>query len=377
ELKSYRNSHELIRSQFAIWGELDSEDANVCFNDYSIFCELVNRMINIYESDDRSKLINVMEKKFVPATGRLKKKFTEKLNESNLLMQAMHRKNKTMMRYTTIFSSGIIVLALVAGFIIGVKIYRSIMNPLKTLCKSAEILGRGELREPIQLKIRNEFSKLASAFNKMAQDLKNLESQVIQVDRLSSIGQLAGGIAHELNNPLSGVLGQSQIVLDGIEPAHPLYEHVKKIERAAKRCKESVTKLLRFSRQREYEYSEVYINDVVEDVLSLADSDLKSANIEVIKKFSPVVKPLISSLQHLQQVILNIVNMLMHLTPNASFISCKFIIGYGFGRYTSLNKSLKEFLLPKPPIKSIAKFIKIPLEMLFGDTSMSTTHNGF
>lgn len=305
ELKNYRDSYDSINTQFIAWGQLSGEGVASCFNDFNAFSDLVDKMLKI---DNKAKLISVMERDFIPVTEKLQKKFAEEMNKSNLLMQSLYEKNEVMMKYTTIFSLLIIILAVIAGMIIGVKIYRSIMTPLRTLCGSAEMIGKGEMREPIDLKIQNEFSELASAFNKMTEDLKNLESRIIQVDRLSSIGQLAGGIAHELNNPLSGVLGQSQIVLESLQPSNPLYEHVKKIERAAKRCKDSVTKLLRFSRQREYEYTEVFVNDVIEDVLSLADSDLKSANIEVVKNFSPIVKPLVASMQHLQQVILNVIN---------------------------------------------------------------------
>lgn len=126
------------------------------------------------------------------------------------------------------------------------------------------------------------------------------------MDRLSNIGQLAGGIAHELNNPLVGVLGQAQILLEKVGP--DLKEHVERIERSAQRCRDSVAKLLQFSRQKHYEYTLENINEVIENTLFIADSELKAHNIEVVKEFADNLPKVKISLPHIQQAFLNIVN---------------------------------------------------------------------
>jgi nitrogen-specific signal transduction histidine kinase len=133
------------------------------------------------------------------------------------------------------------------------------------------------------------------------------------MDRLSNIGQLAGGIAHELNNPLVGVLGQAQLLIEKIPSNFPdLKEHVEKIEQAAKRCKESVSRLLQFSRQKLYEYTYENINEVIDNTLFIADSEIKAHNIEVIKNYNSTLPKIKISLPHIQQAFLNIINNAIH-----------------------------------------------------------------
>ena len=81
-------------------------------------------------------------------------------------------------------------------------------------------------------------------------EAKKLQNQLAQNEKLASIGQLAGGFAHEINNPLGGILVFSQMLLREVDKASPHYQDVLEIEAAAKRCKTIVENLLDFARQR-------------------------------------------------------------------------------------------------------------------------------
>jgi two-component system NtrC family sensor kinase len=81
-------------------------------------------------------------------------------------------------------------------------------------------------------------------------EAKKLQNQLAQNEKLASIGQLAGGFAHEINNPLGGILVFSQMLLREIDKSSPHYQDILEIEGAAKRCKTIVENLLDFARQR-------------------------------------------------------------------------------------------------------------------------------
>jgi len=136
---------------------------------------------------------------------------------------------------------------------------------------------------------------------------KDLERELIQADKMVTVGQLAGGVAHELNNPLTGVLGNAQVLLSEIPKHNPWYEDVERIYQSAKRCKEIVTNLLTFSRQQEFEFELADINEVVQNTLSLCEHELVVENIKVVKEFGKDLPKIDVSVLQIEQVFLNLI----------------------------------------------------------------------
>src|SRR4029077_8940381 len=81
-------------------------------------------------------------------------------------------------------------------------------------------------------------------------DLRAAQGQLVEAQKLAAIGQLGAGVAHEINNPLCGILGNAQLMMLDRAPEDPDYEMLQKIEQSAKRCKEITENLLRFSQAR-------------------------------------------------------------------------------------------------------------------------------
>ena len=125
-------------------------------------------------------------------------------------------------------------------------------------------------------------------------------------DRLASIGEMAAGIAHELNNPLTGVIGLSQLLLDE-EMSDRAKEDLKMIYSEAQRAAAVIKKLLTFARQHPTERKAVQINAVVEDVLSLRAYEQKVNNIRVTTRFDDHLPEIVADPFQMQQVFLNIV----------------------------------------------------------------------
>ncbi len=136
---------------------------------------------------------------------------------------------------------------------------------------------------------------------------KDLERELIQADKMVTVGQLAGGVAHELNNPLTGVLGNAQVLLSEIPKHNPWYEDVERIYQSAKRCKEIVTNLLTFSRQQEFELELADINEVVQNTLSLCEHELVVENIKLVKEFGKNLPKIDVSVLQIEQVFLNLI----------------------------------------------------------------------
>lgn len=135
---------------------------------------------------------------------------------------------------------------------------------------------------------------------------KKMDEQLILTDRLASIGQLASGIAHELNNPLTGVIGFSELLLEKDVP-----DDIKKdliiINKEAKRTAGIVRGLLTFARKQETEKTPVNISNIVQEVLQLRSYEHRVNNIEVIVCFAPNLPEIMGSGAQLQQVFINLI----------------------------------------------------------------------
>jgi signal transduction histidine kinase len=208
-----------------------------------------------------------------------------------------------------------------AGFFFALLTFRSLTRSLKLLQEGAAAFGGGQWDFRINLPAKNELGELARSFNEMANNVKQLEMQTVHMHRMSAVGQLAGGVAHEINNPLTGVLGQAQLLLDKLPADDPRRSHIEKIERAAVRCKRIVRSLLDFSRQKEAQFAAVDINESLEATLDFCEPDLQSSHVTVLKNFGASVPRITGNSSQLQQVFLNIVTNGLQAMPKGGTLT--------------------------------------------------------
>ena len=135
---------------------------------------------------------------------------------------------------------------------------------------------------------------------------KKIEEQLILTDRLASIGQLAGGIAHELNNPLTAIIGFSDLLLGRDFPVD-VKEDLKTIDQEARRAVNIVKGLLAFAREQRGEKSLVDINTIIQGALQLRSYEQRISNIEVNAQFSPALPQVMGNGTQLQQVFVDII----------------------------------------------------------------------
>ncbi len=206
----------------------------------------------------------------------------------------------------------VLAFALIGGVFLFHSLYRAVMIPLQTLRRGAEEFGKGKWDKRISISDHTEFAALANSFNTMAENVKQLQLQAVHLDRMSAVGQLAGGVAHEINNPLTAVLGQSQILLARLSKDEPIYAQITKIEQAALRCKKIVRGLLDFSRPGQSQFEPVEVGAIINSTLDLCEADLKRSRVVVERTSGRTIPMVDGNASELQQVFLNLINNSIH-----------------------------------------------------------------
>ncbi|HEV8376656.1 MAG TPA: ATP-binding protein [Candidatus Polarisedimenticolia bacterium] len=137
--------------------------------------------------------------------------------------------------------------------------------------------------------------------------LKKAQEQLVHSDRLSALGQMVGGVAHELNNPLSGVIGFAELALKN-NASPRIDKDLQRIVREAHRCQHIVKDLLIFARRTKPERKAIDINELVENVLDLRANQLRDDNVKVQTDLAKALPPTLGVNHQIQQVLLNIIN---------------------------------------------------------------------
>ncbi|WMT19985.1 sensor histidine kinase [Parageobacillus toebii] len=133
---------------------------------------------------------------------------------------------------------------------------------------------------------------------------RRIEAQLVQSGKLAAIGEMAAGIAHELNNPLTAILGNAQLLLRTADDrSHKLLSD---IYSCGKRCKTIIQNLLTFSRQDEYMFEDCSVNEAVEQVLGLIGDQIKKQNITIQKKLDHSLELIEGNIQQIGQIVLNL-----------------------------------------------------------------------
>jgi len=147
---------------------------------------------------------------------------------------------------------------------------------------------------------------------------RRLQLEVIQNEKMAAIGILAGGVAHEINNPLGGILAFAQLLLKESreQKNEELTADLKEIENAAIRCKKIVADLLDFSRMsKDKEYAPVDVNKLIQNVIPFIRSEIKSLNVDLEVEVRADIPKVQGISNRLQQVFLNLMTNACHAMP--------------------------------------------------------------
>ena len=178
--------------------------------------------------------------------------------------------------------------------------------PLSAVVAAATRVGQGDFRAEVPVAGDKELALLGRTFNEMVKKLEESQARAVQAEKMSAIGQLAGGVAHEINNPLGVILGFAQGMERRVPEGDALRLPVASIVREALRCRNLVQELLTFSRTAKKTTEDLDLNAVVRSTVVLLEARAKTQGVEVIQELREHLPPLRANKTQLQQIIVNL-----------------------------------------------------------------------
>jgi signal transduction histidine kinase len=188
---------------------------------------------------------------------------------------------------------------------------------------TAMLIDRVEKEEKAHTELNIAHQELST----YVQQLKESQEQLIQAEKLTSLGQMAASIAHEINNPLAGVLVYTQLLSkkmagDTLKEEEAL-DYLSKMESEVSRCSRIIRNLLDFARQTEPMLRLVDINQVIEQVLAMVGHQAQLQNVEVVKEFSPSLPKVMADFDQLQQIFTNLTLNAIQAMPNGGRLTIR------------------------------------------------------
>jgi len=245
----------------------------------------------------------------------------------------------------TAFSLGFV---LVAALSVGAFVHPLIYLPLRDLESGARRIASGDLEQPIPVRSGDEFGELAESFNAMTAALRNsrselqewartLEQKVEQRteqlriaqaeaargEKLASVGLLASGIAHELNNPLTGVLTFSHLLREKMEDGSPDAEDMDLVIRETKRCASIIRRLLDFAREKPPEKKFADLNQIIETTARLVERPANLRDIAITLELDPALLQVWVDPDQITQVVMNLLVNAQHAIDGEGSITVR------------------------------------------------------
>lgn len=237
---------------------------------------------------------------------------------------------------------------LLAALAVTISVHRLIYRPLRDLEAGAKRIASGNLEETIPVRSGDEFGKLSASFNGMTvalrnsqaelrewgytlekkvaertQQLKLAQTEAAQSEKLASVGLLAAGIAHELNNPLTGVLTFSSLIRRNLPDGSPDAEDMDLVIRETKRCAAIIRRLLDFARDRAPEKKYTDLNQVIEETARLVERPAHLSDIVIDLDLDSGLPPVWVDGNLIKQVIMNMLVNAQHAIDGGGRITVR------------------------------------------------------
>jgi two-component system NtrC family sensor kinase len=194
----------------------------------------------------------------------------------------------------------------VAGLLLWWLSQRLVSRPVEALAAGTRRVAAGDLTTTIPANGRNELAELARAFNTMTARLSEAQRQLTQADKLASVGRLAAGVAHEINNPLTGVLTYASFLLDRTQDDPERRADLEVIVRETKRCRDIVRGLLDFARQTPPRRQPTDLNSVVRQAVAVVMNQLQLGHVALSLDLADNLPTVEADPNQMQQVLVNL-----------------------------------------------------------------------
>jgi two-component system NtrC family sensor kinase len=241
------------------------------------------------------------------------------------------------------FSVGFIGLA---ALLVGFFVHRLVYLPLSDLEGGAQRLAAGDLDQAIPVRSSDEFGKLAASFNTMTdalrmsraelqdlartleqkvqsrtQELRRAQAETMRGEKLASVGLLASGVAHELNNPLTGILTFSHLLRQKMPDKSADAEDMDLVIRETKRCAAIIKRLLDFAREKHPEKKFTDLNQVIDDTVRIVERPAHLRDIEITLDLDRTLPPIWIDADQIKQVVMNMLVNAQHAVEEKGAIT--------------------------------------------------------
>jgi two-component system NtrC family sensor kinase len=202
----------------------------------------------------------------------------------------------------------IAVLTIVAAAILAVPISRWIAGPITRLSEATQKLAQGDMGVRVEMEGGGELARLSSSFNQMVERLQQTQAELLHKQKLASMGQLAAGVAHEINNPLGTIHLYAGALRKELPPDDPHRGDLDVILRETDRCKTIVGDLLNFARQQEVLAQPTEIHDLLEQAIGAVRPHPQFEQVVIHRDYAIGLPPIEADPAQLLQVFVNLLN---------------------------------------------------------------------
>lgn len=263
-------------------------------------------------------------------------------------------RNKVMLTFTIMAGFSVVILLILMYITTS-----TIVHPLRKMVTATKQIARGDLNHKVDISIQDEIGELAQSFNQMTENLKSanrklvqwgktLEKRVeertkelketqdslIQSEKLASLGKMAAGIAHEINNPLTAILINTHLMLEKTNEENPFHENLTLVADETSRCSNIVKGLLEFSRQNPPQKDFTDINALLEKTINLVKNQVSFQNINITQRLASNLPQIQVDPGQIKQVFLNLLVNAAESMPQKGDLFVK-------SEYVSSQKSIR------------------------------------
>lgn len=232
-----------------------------------------------------------------------------------LYVGVLEQKYHDIISQTSITFLGITLIGALVALIVAYFFAQRISVPITKLVSASKEVAQGNLDVQVKVVSNDELQVLAESFTAMAQALKRRDEQlkefatqkIMESERLALIGQLSANVAHELNNPLQGIVTYSHLLLEDTPCDDNTKNSLEKIVGQANRCRDIIRGLLDFSRQRKPDKTQSNVNAILQECISLIENQAIFHNIQIEKDFQAQLPLIVLDPSQIERVFINII----------------------------------------------------------------------
>jgi two-component system, NtrC family, sensor kinase len=273
-------------------------------------------IFGLYDSGRRQAAFSTaqqeLQQRLLPALTQLNRQIYRQARESSVrgaysrLEEILAQQNRIVLL--------ILVLSLAAGLVGSWLISRSLARPLSELTGAMAVVGAGQLDHPVTATSHDEVGELARAFGRMTENLERTQAQLVQSEKLASIGEMSAAVAHGLRNPLASLRAAAQLVRRHPE-APSSAEHLDAIVQEVDRLDRRISHLLSFSRPAPFRPLQESVSRLVEGFLPSFSGLLRERGVELQLALSPSLPEVRVDPMQMEQALVEIVSNALDAMP--------------------------------------------------------------